>query len=91
LKEYSYSLAPLKTVDRQNTNKLVYSACSCVPDHIEIYGSAGFCMRRGEILSEKGSLILRPTKCGHGSELKLGHIGGGESPLTTEPSSPPNK
>ena len=90
LKEYPYSLASLKRIQyRQNTNKLVYSACSCVPDHIEIYKSARFCMRRGEILSEKGSLILlRSTKYGHSAELKLGHISEGESPLTTEHSSP---
>ena len=93
LKEYSYSLTPLKRVDRQNANKLVYSACSCVPDHIEISGIAGFCMRRGEILSEKGSLILRPVKikCGHRSELKLGLEGKVLTPLSLPPPPPPHQ
>ena len=42
LKEYSYSLTPLKRVDRQNTNKLVYSACSCVPDHMKFLRKCWF-------------------------------------------------
>ena len=80
-----------------NTDKTPTNLCTAHVHVFQIYGSAGFCMRRGEILSEKGSLILRPTKCGRRSELKLaiGHIGKGESPLTTQPSfptpSPPKK